>query len=61
MHVKSRRTLQCGTKFTELWFYVQLDTKQVILETFRHGKTKPNTTKTTHSPIKINVKIHRVK
>jgi len=37
---------------TELWFYVQLDTKQVISETFPKPiswlgmeKTKPNTTK----------------
>jgi len=36
----------------ELWFYVPLDTKQVISETFLqanllawYGKTKPNTTK----------------
>ena len=54
---------------TELWFYVPLDTKKVISESFPRPanllawygkKTKPNPTKSTHSPIEQNALQHKI-
>jgi len=52
---------------TELRFYVPLDTKQVISETFFianllawYGKTEPWHNKSMHSPIKRNVAQHEI-